>query len=402
MQHQHQHQHQQSSDTQSTIQILQTFLYSRLDQQHKLLSLSGMYSDPYLLQNGLLANDNLRAKMFTALMKIAANSEMKDVESVDLSRNSLRELTPVTTLAQTYPRLKNLSLAENAIDQWRHLDIWRQKFRELNELVLLGNPITSLPNYRAEVIRRFPSLKMLDGETVGPNPFQANITKLPIATRPGFFENEQIQSITMDFLGKFLQVYDSDRTQLLPLYDSMSMFSISLNTGVPREMGVAAGGKGGGHYNTFQGSSQNWSSYIPLSRNLVRIHVSQRREARLAVGQEQIMGLLRSLPATRHDLSSPEKFSIDAWTMRGLRTAEDAGIMLIVHGEFEEPSPQQTQPNRAPRQGQQQQQQQQGLKRSFDRAMTLLPVAATGEILVVSDTLTVRSWAGSRAWGGSA
>lgn len=207
---------QQNNGTQNTISILQTFLTGRYDQQHSLLSLSGMYSDPFLAQNGLLATDSTRSKMFPALMKIASIN-IKTVDSVDLSRNNIRELTAVTTLAQTYPHLRNLSLAENAIDQWRHLDIWRQKFRELNELVLTGNPITSLPNYRAEVVRRFPSLKILDGEPVGsmnlpdvtrgrtqnPNPFQANVSKLPIRAQAGFFETEQIQNIVMTFLGKY-------------------------------------------------------------------------------------------------------------------------------------------------------------------------------------------------------
>lgn len=103
------------------------------------------------------------------------------------------------------------------------------------------------------------------------------------------------------------------------------------------------------------------------------------------------MGLLKNLPPTRHDLSSPDKFSIDSWTLHGLRTPEDSGILIIVHGEFEEVP---TQPPRGPGQGSPL------LKRSFDRSMTIIPNVETGAILMVSDTLTVRSYAGSRAWSG--
>ncbi|KAK9324166.1 hypothetical protein V1517DRAFT_272403 [Lipomyces orientalis] len=378
-----------SNGTQGTIAVLRNFLMSRYNPQVQLLDLQNLYGDQYLLSNGLLSQDSTRSKMFPAMMKVAS-MDLKNVESVNMAGNNISDVTAVTTLAATFPQLKNLSLANNDISQWRHLDPWRHRFREMRELVLTGNPITGLNNYRAEILRRFPSLKMLDGEIIeginvpefkirgsspAVNSFAANIKKLPVSTKAGFFETTEIQNIVMDFLGKFFQVYDTDRSQLMPLYDNLSLFSLSLNTGVPRDLSARDN----------QGI-QNWSSYIPISRNLTRVTTSNTRQNRLALGQDQILQLLRKIPPSKHDLSAPEKFAIEAWTARGLRAPEDAGIMLIVHGEFEEPPQQPGRANAYP------------LKRSFDRTLLLLPAPATGAILVVSDLLTVRGWAGSRAW----
>ncbi|KAK9448300.1 uncharacterized protein V1518DRAFT_418582 [Limtongia smithiae] len=391
--------------TMGTISVLQTFLNSRYDAVNKMLNLQSMYSDQFLANNGLLSQDSTRSKMFPALMKVAS-MDMPQVESVNLASNNVTDVSQVTTLAQTYPHLKNLSLQDNGLVDWRQLDAWRHKFRELRELVLTGNAVTSLPNYRAEILRRFPSLKMLDGipvettaavggggsggggsalNSISNNNSRSNVMlnltqKLAVSTRSGFFETPEVQGIATDFLGKFLQVYDGDRGQLRPLYDDMSMFSMTLNTAVPREL--EAGGFGGIGAGPGQ---QNWSAYIALSRNMTRVSRSNLRQNRLALGQEQIMQLLQKLPATRHDLAAPEKFAVEAWTVRGVRTAEDSGILLIVHGEFEEGTATQTQ-------------QQQILRRSFDRTMLLLPFPGTGSILVASDMLTVRGWAGARAW----
>ncbi|KAK9466516.1 hypothetical protein V1512DRAFT_253652 [Lipomyces arxii] len=368
---------QAGNGTKDTIQILRNFLMSRYNAEARFLDLQNLYSDQYLNANGLFDHDSTRSKMFPALMKIAG-MDIEHIDTVRLDSCGITDISAVTTLAATFPHLKNLSLGHNSISQWRQLDPWRHKFRELRELILTGNPITGLSNYKTEIMRRFPSLKMLDGEVVqglampelnkrgkersSTSLAAANITKLPVATLPSFFETSEIHGIAMNFLGNFLQVYDNDRAQLSSLYDDMSLFSMSLNTGVPREIDQRV---------------QNWSQYIALSRNLTRITTSAPRLSRLAIGRQQISELFSKIPATRHDLASPEKFSVEAWTSRGVRTVDDIGISLIVHGEFTESSS--------------------SMRRSFDRTMFLLPNAESS-FLVVSDMLTVRGWASNKAW----
>ncbi|KAK9477719.1 hypothetical protein V1514DRAFT_333228 [Lipomyces japonicus] len=377
-------------DTNQTITLLETFLSQRYNPDAALLDLTSMYSDQFLLSNGMLSAESTKSKMFPALMAIAQRNKLK-IDSVSLAANNLTDVTSVTTLAATFPHLKNLSLANNVISQWRHIDPWRHKFRDLRELILTGNPLVNVNNYRNEIIRRFPSLKMLDGQVVEnisiadtgrgrgspAQSFGIDVKKLPIHSIPGFFETSEIQSLVMPFLGQFLSVYDGDRSQLAPLYDDLSTFSISVNTSAPRELTK-------GHFNNF--GLQHWSQYIPLSRNLTRITSSAPRQTRLAVGPAQILQLLKKIPLSRHDLQSPEKFSIESYTARNLRADGDTGIILIVHGEFEEGgSTQQGPRNTKP------------TKRSFDRTLLLLP-GPQGSILVVSDLLSVRPWAGSRAW----
>ncbi|KAK9471033.1 uncharacterized protein V1510DRAFT_235817 [Dipodascopsis tothii] len=373
-----------SSNAESTITVLRKFLESRYSAENQLLNLTSMASDGYLQANGMFSSLTTSSKMFPAMMKVAS-MDLKAVESVSLASNQLDDVASVTTLSQTYPHLKNLSLADNNLTQWRNLDPFRGKFREIRELIMTGNPITSLPNYQSEMLRRFPSLKILDGVVVesidlgcasasfnnSSNSFAVNIQKLPIATLAGFFETDEIQNIVMDFLGKFLHVYDNDRSQLQPLYDNLSQFSLAVNTTAAR---VSSG-------------VQNWSAYIPLSRNLTRISSPAARVARVAVGERAILELMQRVPATRHDLSDPQKFAIEALTVHGLRAQGDTGIMLVVHGEFEE-VPSGGTPN------------QQSMRRSFDRTILLLPVAETRSMLVVSDMLTIRAWAGAKAWTG--
>jgi nuclear RNA export factor len=66
----------------------------------------------------------------------------------------------------TFPDLKNLSLEGNLIEDLKGLEGWRSRFRGLEQLILSGNPVTSLSNYKDEMIRRYPKLIMLDNVVV--------------------------------------------------------------------------------------------------------------------------------------------------------------------------------------------------------------------------------------------
>jgi nuclear RNA export factor len=63
------------------------------------------------------------------------------VTTVSLTSNRLRNLQPIAALAEYLPNIQNLSLQDNNISNYLDLEPLAGKFRQLNELVLDGNPI---------------------------------------------------------------------------------------------------------------------------------------------------------------------------------------------------------------------------------------------------------------------
>jgi nuclear RNA export factor len=354
----------QQQEGNNTVQALRQFLRSRYNPQAKMLDLTNMKGDPLLQQVGVFATPSTSAKMFPALMKIADNERDLAVESVNLASNSLQEVTSVTTLAQSFPNLKNLSLADNQIARLRGIESWRHKFRNLRELILTGNPIiANEPTYKEDVMKMFPRLVMLDGNMVR-DESQLDVLKLPLPVKHAFFENPDVQNVASNFLTSYFDLFDRDRAQLLQLYDDMSMFSLSVNNQAPRIITTNAMGP------------HSWSAYIPMSRNMARISANQ-RQTKLSLGPQAIGNAFRRIPETKHALvESPEKFAIDVWRTQGVRQPDDTAIVVAVHGEFMERD---------------------HAQRSFDRTFILLP-AQMGSMVVASDMFTVRAWSGYDAY----
>lgn len=344
-----------------TIETLQAFLSSRYNAGLNMLDLQNMRGDQFLISKGLFATASTSSKMFPALMKIASD-KLPGVLSVNLAENNLQDVSGVTTLSQTYPSLQNLSLANNRIAKIRNLELWRHKFRNLRELILSGNPITREPTYKEDVAKLFPRLVVLDGVVIR-DESQLDTLKLPAPIVPSFFENPEVQSVAGNFVTTYFDLFDRDRTQLLPLYDDMSTFSLSVDGVCPRIFSPAGG-------------SQSWSPYIPISRNLTKTGHTAKHN-RLAIGPQSIANTFQKIPATKHNLS-PTKFATEAWRTSGVRVAGDTGIVINIHGEFQETHGSL-------------------MKRSFDRVFILL-TAPTGNIIVTTDMLTVRGYAGSDAW----
>jgi nuclear RNA export factor len=343
-----------------TITTLQTFLQSRFNPALNLLDLQNMRGDQLLVSKGLFATASTSSKMFPALMKIASE-KLPQVVSVNLAENNLQDISGITTLSQTYPNLQNLSLANNSIGKARNLELWRHKFRNLRELILSGNPITSEATYKDDIMKLFPRLIVLDGVVIR-DESQLDTLKLPLPIKQTFFENPDVQSVAGNFVTNYFDLFDRDRSQLMGLYDDVSTFSLSVDSVSPRVFNPAGG-------------SQGWSPYIPISRNLTKTGHTAKHN-RLAIGPQSIAGTFHKLPSTKHDLS-PEKFAIEVWRTSGVRVAGDAAIVINIHGEFQDL--------------------QSNMKRSFDRVFILLN-SPTGSIIVTSDMLTVRGYAGIDAW----
>ncbi|OLL23376.1 mRNA export factor mex67 [Neolecta irregularis DAH-3] len=175
----------------------EAFLASRYHPETKFLNLSALSQEAGLREKGLFTTMEKSSKMFLAMMTIA-EKHLGDVHSVDLSNNGLVELRGISILSQSYPSLKNLSLENNKLDAVEKLDVWfsRSKFPALVELVLRGNPFVgkmSGEEYQKSILKRFPSLILLDGITIQTDDIGPN--------QPSMFESEELQTQVMAFLG---------------------------------------------------------------------------------------------------------------------------------------------------------------------------------------------------------
>ena len=142
----------------------------RYNPETKILDLTTLGTDPEFASTGIFEEHSSQSKFFPALMKIcdsvftSRKQKAEMVLGITLANNNLPNVASVTTLAPTFPDLKNLDLSNNNIRSLKSLEAWRRKFRSLEILLLTGNPIeTEEPTYGEEVVKWFPTLRYLNG-----------------------------------------------------------------------------------------------------------------------------------------------------------------------------------------------------------------------------------------------
>lgn len=310
--------------SQGTIQVLENFLKLRYDPASQLLNLSSPLSDPSL--SSFFANPSTSSKFFPALMKIVSNLKLQ-VKSADLSNFGITDLSQISPLAATLPRLENLALSNNKISRIKNFEAWRKKLNYLRELVLIGNPIleTNDPNQvlliKKEIIQTFPRLVMLNGEVVRNEQLLQSNLSLPFGQpQPMFFQDPEVQSISTNFIANYYNLWDTNRQQLMVLYQNESQFSYLVDSPHPR---------------AFDPIAPDFSYYIPQSRNLTRVSATAAKKAKLAIGQEQIFRAFSQLPKSQHELmSKPDDYSMEAY-----RLAPLGAICITLHGYFKETGP---------------------------------------------------------------
>lgn len=311
---------QSNGSTSQTIGLLKAFLVRRYDPQARMLNLGSLHADQELVQRGLFSSISTQHKMFPALMKLASQDPQFDVRSINLADNNLRDVTGVASLAQSFPKLENLCLANNKITNTRSMETWKHKFKDLRELLMANNPVTQNSNYRQEMLRLFPKLVILDNVIVRDAQKLAQIYRLPFDLKQFFFESEQLGSSSTDFVANFLQFWDGDRTQLLPLYTPQSQFSVSIDSTVPNSTVPEAD------------QTPSFGYYLPISRNITRVSSEKSIKTRLALGPEAINEKFRSLPRTKHLLQErPMDYAIECISFPQVN-----GFMVTLHGYFEE------------------------------------------------------------------
>ena len=376
-----------SSEAEKTKAMLRGVLERRYDFETKFLNLSGLGQDEELKAQHIFDTKSTAGKFFPAMMRVLELSfdkpEDKDaaMTSVSLANNDLDDLTVVSALSMTLPKLQNLDLSNNKIDKLSALHVWRRRFYHLQHLILTGNPLEqNEPNYAQEIVSWYPNLLQLNGIQVRTEEEVAKKTKvtdMPFPIRSALFQDEG--GIAEQFVRNFFLGFDGDRAALTAhYYDEKSEFSYAVNTQAPSDPA--------GSQKTEKGE---WDAYLKNSRNLKKINQLPARQSRLHRGTKAVADTFAMLPTTKHpDLASEaRKWMIEAKMVPGVPDPTGAsasgvdGFQIDIHGEFDEVSNRQI-----------------GKKRSFDRAFILGPGPGPSGVRVVSDILTVRGYGGAQAF----
>ena len=200
-----------------------------------------MQADPAFAQAKIKAfeQDPKRSKFGPVLCKII-QEQCPDALTISFADNKLRSLEFFATLHERVPNLLNLSFQNNNLNSFKDLEgIKGHEFKQLNELVLVGNPLKEREvgktgsdiNYKSNIKRMFPSIKMLD---MGPVleevcfPVDDKI-KLPVEVLGGFMDAETTTSTAVSFLESYYNLFDNNRSQLLNYYADEAVFTLSIN-----------------------------------------------------------------------------------------------------------------------------------------------------------------------------
>lgn len=352
---------------------------SRYDGDTKFLNLSALGQDPILIEMGTFEAKARAEKSFSVIMVVCdsmfktAQEKRAAIESVSLANNNLENVAGVYDLAEFLPTIKNLDLSGNAFQSLKSLNRWRHRFRNLEALLLNGNPIEQLePNYSKEILEWFPRLLNLNGNQVR-TPEEvaaAEAAKLPKKIPREGPDFRDIDSIAEQFLTAFFPLYDTNRASLAStFYDEQSTFSLAVATQVRRDRNPSA-------------PPAPWHAYLKFSRNFSKINDIVERCKRQFKGAT-ILELWNLLPATKHpDLKSEtHKYTVSCHSISGLvdptgqSPAGVDGLVVQAHGEFEELDGS----NR--------------YTRSFSRSWILGPgLPGHNPIRVLSDTLLLRAY----------
>ncbi|EMG48675.1 mRNA export factor MEX67, partial [Candida maltosa Xu316] len=315
-----------SSGTSSTIETITMFLKTRYQPELKMLNLSNVKQDPNLANQGFFSSISVTSKFFPALMKVADDLKL-DVVTIDLSNNELQDLQALTSMAQTFPKLENLSLQNNNFSKIKVFETWRHKLNFLRELILFNNPLVQTNNpseiqtIKIELMKSFPRLVVLNGEVLrNEQALNANLSFPFEVQKSMFFQDDDTRNLATNFIANYLKLWDSNRADLMILYQNESQFSMQVDSAHPYLIDSSYSG------------TTDFGYYLGNSRNLTRVSSVKARMGKLAIGQEQIYKSFQQLPKTRHELmNKPELFSMEAYKFPTLN-----GIMITIHGSFEE------------------------------------------------------------------
>mmetsp|Transcript_11324 Transcript_11324/g.26067 ORF Transcript_11324/g.26067 Transcript_11324/m.26067 type:complete len:389 (-) Transcript_11324:111-1277(-) len=112
-----------------------------------------------------LDNLGLRALSLAenSIRSLEGVAKLPKLQVLDIQNNQVESLSPLKP--QHMPRLRKLCASQNRLPDMLQVE-FLQDFTFLCDLFLAGNPLDSLPFYRAQVLHRLPRLRLLDEHIV--------------------------------------------------------------------------------------------------------------------------------------------------------------------------------------------------------------------------------------------
>ncbi|GAV27033.1 hypothetical protein PMKS-000494 [Pichia membranifaciens] len=375
----------------NTIELLRNFILVSYNSEIRMLDLQNVQNNQTLVNNGLFSNANTTSKFFPALMKVAQKEKIQ-IDSINLSNNNLDDHSRwLYELSLCFPNVKNIALSNNNIRKIDLFDRLKNKFLQLRELIVQGNPIAQDMNAMQKLVSIFPRLIIIDGAQVRDEQKLNSILTFPVKSTSVFFENDDLSKAATSFLTSYLNFWDTNRMNLMVLYTPQSQFSFQYDSSAISEYSG----------NT---SPSLWNNYTSHSRNLKRVSNEKSRIMRLFVGPEQISNAFNCLPKTKHSLATdPTNYSIETVSYPAL-----SGMMITLHGDFEEVGQPDQQfaditSNSSKGHGynkyKNNQNNRRGIleKRCFDRVFVVVP-GANGAFIVASDMLCIKLYSAKKSW----
>lgn len=151
--------------------VIISVIHKRYHAGDRHLILNTLVADPELLNSGLSGQEP--SKVYKAIFAICEtkiwetpSKRKESVVSVSLRDNGIRSAQDIISLASVFPHLHNLDLSNNLLQDLGALKYWKNQFRDLEHLILTGNPVASLPDTLSTLLKWYPNLKLYNNEPV--------------------------------------------------------------------------------------------------------------------------------------------------------------------------------------------------------------------------------------------
>lgn len=275
--------------------VLLQVLKKRYQIETKVLNLDNFHKDPDVYDTVYCPLS--QQKTFTHVLKLA-RTVSGAFEHLSLQNNELTSL-PVASL-DAMKFLKQLDLRHNLLLKVQDLE--HLKAYSVTDLWLDGNPLCenySDPRQYVEAVREYcPKLLKLDG-------IQVNVSDLPL-TFQVYAKDWKKRRLLDQFVEHFFKAYDQkDRSVMKGLYHQDAWYSMTVGTP------------------TTPLNKKLLEPFSPENRNLLIF--GKKSQELLRHGEDQILKILKKLPATQHIISS---FSTD------IIVNDDTLICISVDGFF--------------------------------------------------------------------
>ncbi|KAK4936161.1 nuclear mRNA export, poly(A)+RNA binding protein [Elasticomyces elasticus] len=151
--------------------VIISVIHKRYHAGDRHLILNTLVADPELLNSGLSGQEP--SKVYKAIFAICEtkiwetpSKRKESVTSVSLRDNGIKSAQDIISLSSVFPHLQNLDLSNNQLQDLGALKYWKNQFRDLQHLILIGNPVASLPDTLSTLLKWYPNLKMYNNEPV--------------------------------------------------------------------------------------------------------------------------------------------------------------------------------------------------------------------------------------------